>query len=167
MTLFLLGNRLHRWNGTFSSMTNSLPGDRPKAPDRRVDSSRDRTHPAVHTNPKRQRGSFPFCRKDLRQSSLTLRVSMDRAASVRAEPLSIARFGTIPICSSRCGHKTTRGQKLGRHEVAHTRVRGRSIARQYRTLWISGSCRPSLAIRGEKQARVSPRPNGGARVVAH
>src|SRR5208337_3599936 len=32
---------------------------------------------------------------------------------------------------------------------------------------MSGSCRPSLAIRYEKQARVSPRPNGGARVHAH
>jgi hypothetical protein len=53
--------------------------DGQKVPDRRVDSSRDPTQPAAHTNPKRQRGSFPFCRKDLRQSSLTLRVSMNRS----------------------------------------------------------------------------------------
>src|SRR5208337_316275 len=31
----------------------------------------------------------------------------------------------------------------------------------------SGSCRPSLSIRSEKQARVSPTPNGGARVYTH
>jgi len=32
---------------------------------------------------------------------------------------------------------------------------------------MSGSSRPVLAIRCEKQARVSPRPKGGARVQAH
>jgi len=47
------------------------------------------------------------------------------------------------------------------------RVRGRSIARQYRKIGMSGPTRPALEIRCEKQARVSPRPNGGARVQAH
>jgi len=36
-----------------------------------------------------------------------------------------------------------------------------------RKLCMSGSYRPSLAIRDEKQARLSPTPNGGARVYAH
>ena len=36
-----------------------------------------------------------------------------------------------------------------------------------RKLCMLGSCRPSLAIRYEKQARVSPTPNGDARVYAH
>ena len=34
-------------------------------------------------------------------------------------------------------------------------------------LGMLGSSRPVLAIRCEKQARVSPRPTGGARVQAH
>ena len=41
------------------------------------------------------------------------------------------------------------------------------VRRSCRKLCISGSFRPSLSIRYEKQARVSPRPNGGARVDAH
>ena len=53
-------------------------GDRPKVPAPQVDSSRAATLPSVHTNPKRERGSFPHYRKDLRQTSLTLRVSMNR-----------------------------------------------------------------------------------------
>ena len=35
--------------------------------------------------------------------------------------------------------------------------------RSCRKLSMSGSCRPSLAMRYQKQARVSPTPNGGAR----
>ncbi len=34
--------------------------------------------PGLYTNPKRQRGSFPIARKDLRQTSLTLRVGVER-----------------------------------------------------------------------------------------
>src|SRR5208282_5122038 len=41
---------------------------------------------------------------------------------------------------------------------------GRNLAFRCRKLWMSGSCRPSLATRYEKQARAPPRPNGGARV---
>jgi len=42
-------------------------GIAPKFPIGRSTVSSDPTQPAVHTNPKRQRGYFPFCRKDLRQ----------------------------------------------------------------------------------------------------
>src|SRR5208282_4588742 len=41
------------------------------------------------------------------------------------------------------------------------------LGQSCRTLCMSGSCRPSLAIRYEKQARVSPAPIGGARAHAH
>ena len=34
--------------------------------------------PALYTNPKHERGSFPIVRKDLRQTSLTLRVGVER-----------------------------------------------------------------------------------------
>ena len=44
--------------------------------------------------------------------------------------------------------------------MAPIRVRDRNRARDCRKLGMSGSSRPVLAIRCEKQARVSPRPKG-------
>ena len=53
--------------------------DRPKLPDRQVDSSSGpTTRPARLLTRSVSEGLFPFCRKDLRQSSLTLRVSVER-----------------------------------------------------------------------------------------
>jgi len=55
--------------------------------------------PAVHTNPKRERGSFPFCRKDWRQTSLTLRVGMGRDPTPPALPTNPKRErGSFPFC---------------------------------------------------------------------
>jgi hypothetical protein len=50
----------------------------PKLPISRLTVSCDRSRAAAHTSPTRKRGYFPFRREDLRQTSLTLRVGVER-----------------------------------------------------------------------------------------
>jgi hypothetical protein len=75
--------------GLIGFLTRDLPmGDRPRGPDRQVDRSR---------SPRVSEGLFPFCRKDLRRSSLPLRVGVwSGAAPIKSKRPSIGGFGTIP-----------------------------------------------------------------------